>query len=619
MFERRTLKPRHLSTVGAVIGLLILVFASRIIGLSQIPMTDDETHLALRAIGTPAQVIQRQPSDWPPGFNLLVSFWMAGVGRLPFALQTLSILLFLPGIALTYRVAYRLFTSKRAAWTAALVYAALGYSVYLSTYVRAYALVMTLFPLALLLTLDYFERPGWRRALPLALTLAGMFYATYTAFFVFAVLGLYTVLTAPRAVWQWWRPVAILIPLALPELARRSDTFLGRVSDTETNAIPLSELVERTLRDIPGDYVGQYGAIWLVLGLIALALMIRSGWKSPALHVWLVLGVVLGPLALAFAVNQSIFLYLTARYTWWVLLMLALALGYGLSRLPRVAWIACAVFMVYAMFSLSVAERYKAEYNADIPTSFRWLQQHIQPGDVMVIDPNFDIAHDVLNGAIWAYCFDAYFDNRLAVVSDPGDHRRVWYAKQDGWHDEAFEDALLAHRVATEFVGPWNLLIRLYEAPPDPQGMAFDNGLRFHGFDILDGDAIVHPLYDFTEYDTVRMRLWWSVDHTLEQDYSISVRFQVGESLVAQSDSAPQLVRLNPADYTPLPTGTSQWEPGHYYIEERSIRVPDLRRTSAAAIMLTVYQWWDGVRIQAPGVDDDGLLPLTDAMIWAWN
>jgi hypothetical protein len=66
------------------------------------------------------------------------------------------------------------------------------------------------------------------------------------------------------------------------------------------------------------------------------------------------------------------------------------------------------------------------------------------------------------------------------------------------------------------------------------------------------------------------------------------------------------------------PQATSQWTTGRYYIEERELILPYPAANWTFDIDLTVYQWWDNVRIEAPGVGQDGLLRLESVPITAW-
>ena len=62
----------------------------------------------------------------------------------------------------------------------------------------------------------------------------------------------------------------------------------------------------------------------------------------------------------------------------------------------------------------------------------------------------------------------------------------------------------------------------------------------------------------------------------------------------------------------------SQWLPGRFYVEERTLTVPDGVITASYPIDLTVYQWWDNVRLNAPGVNTDHLLTIQHVFIKSW-
>lgn len=603
----------------AVTLLLLLIFASRTHVLNQMQFHQDEARSALRMMGTPAQIIAWQPPDWPPLHNLMLGFWQMFAGPLPLSLRSLSVFIFMIGAAITYRAADRLFADRKAAWGTTLAYAALGYSVFLSTFIRAYVLDMTLYALALWLILRYFHRPGWRRALPLGITLAAAFYASYTAVLAFLILGIYTLLIAPRAVWRWWQPAAVLVLLVSPELIGKSDFFTGRVSSAATIFPDIDPLPE-ALRKVFQDYFGQADALWLALVVIAIIVAFTAPRAPRRVLLWIWGSIVAGPVSLYILAAIPIVYFFEARYTWWALLMIALGLGYGLTRLPRPAWLAVSGVLVVLMFTIPVNVRYKPSHQRPFEQNFRWLQQRIQPGDVMLIDPQFCIQRCNEEDS-WGYYFEVYLRSRLRVVTEPGPYRRIWYVSADGWNDPATEAALLENHIPSIFVGPWDFLIRLYEGPPDPAGVPFENGLRFHGFDIMTGDIIEQPRYYWREQTSGWVRLWWSVDQPLENDYSISLQLINTRSgnLLAQNDGAPQLVQLDPVDATPLPSETSRWEPGRYYVDVREIPIRNLGAEIYAQLYLTVYQWWDGIRLSAPGVNADNLLPLTPVLIWGWG
>jgi hypothetical protein len=131
--------------------------------------------------------------------------------------------------------------------------------------------------------------------------------------------------------------------------------------------------------------------------------------------------------------------------------------------------------------------------------------------------------------------------------------------------------------------------------------------MRFHGIERLDGAAT--PVYH--EGDPLGVRLWWSVDAPPTLDYSVGL-FVLDEAgnIVAQHDSAPNV--------TDAPTATSQWQPGQFYVEERTLPLPYPLLRGRYWLMLALYWYGDQQRIAAPGVDDHTLLPLLDIQVVAW-
>jgi hypothetical protein len=195
------------------------------------------------------------------------------------------------------------------------------------------------------------------------------------------------------------------------------------------------------------------------------------------------------------------------------------------------------------------------------------------------------------------------------IVADPTGFRRVWYLQVDGRQDSQTKQAVQHNREAGEFSGPWDALLRLYEGAPDQTGIPFANGLRFHGLDIL--DSTLPAISVRREGETIRLRLWWSVDRLLDRDYSIGV-YVLGPdgALLASADGAPA-VRAAPWE-------TSRWTPGVYYIDHRELVLPPSMVTASYPLFMAVYQSQDNVRVAAPGVRDDLLLTVGRLWIKAW-
>jgi hypothetical protein len=384
-------------------------------------------------------------------------------------------------------------------------------------------------------------------------------------------------------------------------------------------AIPL-EPFPAALGHLFEEYAGYSSAAWAVLLFIATIVIVYALYRqrcipgrAVGLAIW-----VLTPVGLYFLYPFT-GTYSASHYPW-VMIGLALWIGYGasslLTLLPRhpIYWrrTLTAVYSVAAIPALAlmfmpIPQSYGIP-GAPLVANFNFLAKNIKPGDVVLIDPNCHTA----TAEEWDYFTRAYFPAGLPYVQNPAGFRRVWYVTKEGSRDAAISDAVQRGRIARQFVGPWNFLFRLYEGPPDVMGVLFENGLRFHGADVMEGDTIMSGLLVRHEGEAIRLRLWWSVDKPVTGDYSISTQLlsDADKSLSAQFDGPPQV--------TDDPRETSRWDPGRFYVEERDITLPASAPVSTYGLYLVVYQSWDGKRIGAPGVDSNTMLRLNTLTIKAF-
>ncbi len=616
-------KPYGLATAVLI---LLAIFLSRAQQLNSITFDIDEVRSAMRAEGDISQIIAWQPDDWPPLYGVMLGSWRAAISDNPLILRSSSLLLFMLATALVYRMMRVLFRGEYAALGAMAVFGALGYNIFLSLYLRPYVLAMALFPLVLWLTVRYFNRPTlWRAILP-GLALGALFYTTYTAIIPFALLGLYTLMKRPRAIWRWGLPVLVLVLLAAPELLRRFQSFSHRVENASSISPLLPSFGEgliKTFREFGGTTLegDSLYLFWFALFIVAVTLLVLNCRRARPIVWWGIFVTLSAPVILYVMAAIPLFYFYVARYVWWGLVAVPLVIGAGLRFLPRVAWGAVVVVMLALMFR--PAGDYEYRY-APFPFEqvFSWLHGQVEEDDVLLFDKNFCLwgcgDNKFSEEDMVIYYYDQFADG-IPLVKEPGNTRRVWYLSQNGWQDPEMKADVETGRVARQFAGPWNFLLRLYEAPPDPQGVLFSNGLRFHGLEIVrDGRALDYPI-SLDEQETVHMRLWWSVDHPLDRDYSISVQWLRGSNLMVAADGAPQLIHLDPTQANdPLPAAMTEWKPGQLYVEERDVTMPPLSNPAHPTLYLTVYQWWDGVRLLAPGVNSDRLLPVTQAIVWGW-
>ncbi|RMG87545.1 MAG: hypothetical protein D6712_05475 [Chloroflexi bacterium] len=586
-----------------------LLTLSRFILFHQIEFDPDEVWNIWQTFGSPSQIIAWTPYDWPPLSFLVLGSWQSAVGIHPVILRVLPALTFLVGAAFTYRLAKDSYQQDTAAWGSVLAYGALGYIVFLSTNLRGYYLLIAIFPLALWLVKRYFETDKRKYGILLGVVMALLFYIAFTAVLAFAILGLYMLIFHWRKLLRWWLPGAVSLLLVLPLLL---DKALNQASRRATVGSPDLLPYPEAMLDLFQQFTGTLFPLWLlIIGLCLVWLLWRQKRFSSRL-LFFVLWVFAAPTFLH--IFDKWLAFFQARYMWWILVGIALLVGWGISLLPRKLAIGVVAFFAILNFVPQPLDDYRfgllpfEEYLSAVSDEMR-------PGDVLVIDPNCPCGRPYQ----WDYYSQVYFPNGLAIVDAPSDYRRVWYLRADGWEDEDFRAQVEQGRIASVFQGPWNFLIRLYVGPPDTEGIPFDNGLRFHGVDVVDDNGNLKPgLLAKREGEAVRLRLWWSVDKPLDAEYSVALHVPGGDGLFMQSDGAPQLIHLSPVANEPLPQSMTQWQPGQLYVEERELQIPFPTNAQDYDIYLIVYQWWDGERISAPGQDEENRLKLLPLSIKAW-
>lgn len=573
---------------------LLLVAASRIFWLDVGSMQPgpDEVWSVWQTLGSLGDVLRWTPYDWPPGYYVALWAWQNLVGLHPIALRMLSVLAMLIAVAGMYR-AGRSLLGARAGLLAALAYAAFGYVLFLSIELRGYALLLGVLPLALWQTVRYFAHPGGRRGVLLGLLLAAMFYLSMTGVVAGGMLLLVSLALAGRGVWRWWLPGGLAALLFLPQLVDKLSLAVGRID--ALNDVPLEPGL--ALPGLYAEYMGVGYPLWgLLFGLASLRILWRRRWRSRRgflLLLWCTIPVLL-------YLTHSILGFFYARYSWWVMPGLALWVGWGLAMLPKAGAALAGVLLAALLFAPLPLTDYQirpsglAQLFAELAQSARW-------GDVLLVDPNCRC----LDAMEADYYRRVYFPNGFDIISSPGGSARIWYLSN--WaSDPLLNDELTATRLPGKAFGRANAYVQLFEAPPDPVGVVYENGLVFHGVDYpdLNVGAPVH------EGETLRIRLWWSAERAIDRDYSAGLYWvtAAGE-VVAQSDGPPG---------GEVSGGTSQWTPGQLYVEERTLQTPFPATPISYRQRLAVYDWQTLARADAPGLNAERLLDLGRVRVVSW-
>ncbi len=589
-------KPAAWKSVLVLSLVFLVIAASRITRIRTTELDISEINTVWQTLGSPLQLASSSSSDWMPGYRLLLAVWSLLVGMHPALLHVFSIFIFMLGVAFLYRVARRLFERETPAVLSALAYAALGYSVYLGVALRANGLLVALMLLALWLTMRYFDYSSTPRGLALGVCLGALFYVHSASLFVLLMLSLYTLVIYGGRVWRWGLPLAVAGLLAAPGVIAIM-VMMPHSPEIIPAPVPPSSLGQSLLADYQA-YTGDLFVVWGVLFVVAAVLLIlrRLDRRALVLAVWILFPLVASLSIFAIPGDPM-------RQVAWSMIGVAMWIGFGLTmlegRLRVFTGAGVSILFAILMFSPIRFERYHLSPSPPMVSLFEWFSTNLRPGDVVVIDPNWTQAPP----EAWDYFTRAYFPAGLRFATNPGDNRRVWYIATENMRDPVVAAAVGRNRVAGAFFARADFVSRLYESPPDVPGILFANGLRYHGADVVDSHLIGDAPLVKRAGEMISLRLWWSVDDGLPEDYNMS--------LVIVDMASSQIVAANDSpSVTDAPTGTSFWLPGRYFLDERQLQVPDSARRGMYMIALAVSEPGQTVPIPAPGVNDQFLLPI---------
>ncbi len=611
----RRLSTRHLWILTLVV---LLITASRAIRINDFHLDNDEIWSIWQTMGTPQQIIQWTSPTENPTYFLLLDGWKNLAGMDPFALRYLSLLICLPGVVFMYR-ALRRQHGHTAGLIAALAYYAFAVSQFTSLQARSYVIAQICLPLFLWLSLRYFDHPNWKRALPLALTLFFLYVGTITIMPALALLGLYLLVIYRWRIWTGLFPAALGVLFIAPDfifnklLQVQEHSSVARISKLP----PLPQAWFSFF-----SYFTSAPPIWYILVLVALGTIIFAYWRksrsadnrrihfsTQTLDVIFWLGwLLLVPLIL-YVAEPKLGFFTPTRYGWWYVFGVAIFLGITLAKLPNIGrLIVTLTFVVLAFFPFRLNNF--GYIVTPLGEDLKWLRDHLEANDALMLDTSTKLSCSFPEE--WDYYTHLYFPQGLRFVDHPEGTRRLWYvASLDDASQQVGKD-LTKNYVAGRFVGPPGCFFRLYEAPPDPVGILYPNGMRFHGAEIMDGDKPYNGTPVMREGQPFKVRIWWSVDKQVDLDYSVSLGLW-DTKLETNWDSAPNLVSPENA-----PHETSRWQPNQIYVEERDLQIPYPYSRGQLALNLIVYWFGDNKRQLPPGANPDGNLFLKLIQVVAW-
>ncbi|MBI1259408.1 MAG: hypothetical protein GC204_18225 [Chloroflexi bacterium] len=518
---------------------------------------------------------------YPPGFYVILYWWMKLVGSQEIAVCVLAAFTGLIAVALMIQIGRRLH-SWRAGWFAAFAVATSGYATYFLLELRATSIALMAIALLIWVHLLWLKRPSRLRSVIYALAITFALFMHYYIIFLVVFLGLHTLLTRWRLWWRWGLLSIfgglLLIPL-IPPLADLWNLFIGQRSGNQT--YPSYMLAPFS------SYIQAFSAHWdvvfaviLVVAFVGVILLMRRNTQGRAHVIWLALLGIGIPL-FAYITRERLGLFLT-RYLFYVILPAYALIGLGLAAAPR----RVRVVGMAALFLLAFAPWQPFDFrphltdSPDVKAMVRYLNQHMEADDVLVIDPNCACGDPL----IWWYYESTLTTHgiRHASANDPLP-ARVWYLVRQGKLDEDLASRVAQQRIETVYFGPWYFIATLHEGSGATQAT--------YGDHIQLGRVEVTPAEFAHVSDQIAIAAWWSVDAPLDQDYSISLQVinSASGSLLTQIDSGP----VGP--YTP--GQTSAWEPGKVYRDDRTVTLPFTMQGGEYDLRVIVYQSANGNRL----------------------
>ena len=286
---RKLLGPRQ--TRWGVLGLTLLAFALRVYALGRWELWFDETAsyaIAVKSVPDLLAYTRSAIQEHPPGYYLLLHFWMKGAGSSEFALRFVSVLSGVLFIPLIFRFGRRLF-SRDVGILAALVAAISPFAVSYAQEARMYTLLTLLALLSLYAFWMLLQEGRWRWWIAwVAAAVAGLL-AHYLFGLLIIAQDVFVILLWRRLGQERKRWAALQAALALGALTwvvLAPGTIRSLLSVAGAPAYDLGYKIEKVLLDIALGELRGHPSPAMMRGAAAFAwVLVLAGliaaWRRP--------------------------------------------------------------------------------------------------------------------------------------------------------------------------------------------------------------------------------------------------------------------------------------------------------------------------------------------------
>ena len=596
--------------------LLLAIAAARVLRLEDVNLHNDEIWSVWQGFGTWSDVIRWTPYDWPPLYFLMLDFWVELVGLQPLVLRMLSVLFFLIGASCFYHILHK-HVGSCAAVIGTLIYGGMTYTIYLSIELRGYSVMMGLISLAWLFAHKMVKQALWWHAVCFAILVSAAVYTTYISIFPVAFLFLYIFLLSPRharRILGYWAPALFLTLMSLlPMIIFILPLVFSRVEATSTIILPPIH------EALASWYMHSFSqGAWLIFAMVIIGIGVLF-WQRKVSRIqalFLFWGIISLP---TLYLLNPVLAFFGSKYASWTFIGIAGFVAVTVANLPRwvrtiATGVAGSLFLLPVPLSIYFQPSDTFELAHHLGLNFSWLSEEIRAGDRILLAEDQECT---TYSYLWNHPLFLNIPQGLNITDSPDGHRRIWFVTADGSPNSPHWEALRRDYVERHFVGPPGCLFRLYEGPPDREGILFANGLRFHGAQFLQEGEPLPPGYSpqLHEGESFRVRFWWIVEAPLPQDYSVGAFLFDEEGRVIDEDHGPP----EPTYPSDAPWETSRWQAGQIYYEEREFEVPYPLARQGLELRLAVYYWEEPAkRFAAPGTDTFGMLPVMPIAVDSW-
>ena len=287
----------------------------------------------------------------PPLFFVLLKFWMTLTGQTDFALRALTAFCGLLAAAFIYRVTVDMSHRPAGGFAAAVIFGGMGLASYMIHQTHTYSLLMTGAAMMLFFYYRWRRCPRRRYAAGIVLSTLILAYTHYFSVYLILAFNLHALFLERNQIRRWIALQLIAVAGYMPWLPMLIWLIAGGYGRTEAATIVATSTatswpaVVTTAQQLLFDG-WEYYAAFLALGVAAAAASPEQSRRQAARAGGLLLAVGGGSLLLALLGN-TVWQALIARRVIFVLVFIAVLLGYGFAHMPaRLRWVALAAFLV---------------------------------------------------------------------------------------------------------------------------------------------------------------------------------------------------------------------------------------------------------------------------------